>query len=279
LSRFSKLGRRLFIFSVSLFANFIVMQSNSFTNLFFILFIILMASLQSLGQEISATEVIKKADEVGRGKTSHAEMTMTIVRSGWSRSISIQIWSKGNEYSLIYLTAPAKEKGQVFLKRENEMWNWIPSIERIIKVPASMMMQSWMGSDFTNDDLVKESSIVSDYQHTLLGREMVREQECYKIQLDPKPDALVTWGKMVTWITVKGYLQWQTDYYDEELELVSKMTASDIKRMSDRDVATHLEMIPMNKTGQKTILDTKFIEFNQPIRENFFTQQNMKAIK
>lgn len=102
------------------------------------------------------TEIIKKADEKFRGTSSQGEMTMIIQRPTWSREVSMKNWTLGNDYSMIYITAPAKEKGQVFLKRHNEMWNWVPSIERMIKIPPSMMMQSWMGSDFTNDDLVRE---------------------------------------------------------------------------------------------------------------------------
>ncbi len=235
-------------------------------------------SNMTFGQTLTAKEIVKKADDKQRGQTSKSEMTMTIVRPDWSRSITMKTWTKTTQYSLIYITAPAKEKGQVFLKRQNEMWNWIPSIERIVKVPPSMMMQSWMGSDFTNDDLVKESSIVVDYNQKLLGKETVRDQMCYKIELDPLPDAAVTWGKIITWITVDGFNQWKAEYYGEDMELISVMNASNIKHMGNRDIPTHLEMIPVNKKGQKTIMDTKYIEFNQPISDNFFSQQNMKSV-
>ena len=119
------------------------------------------------GQDID--EIIRKADEKMRGTSSQGEFTMVIQRPTWSRGISMKNWTLGDEYSLVYITAPAKEKGQVFLKRQKEMWNWVPNIERMIKIPPSMMMQSWMGSDFTNDDLVRESSVVRDYKKKLLG--------------------------------------------------------------------------------------------------------------
>jgi len=127
-------------------------------------------------QELSAKEIIDKADKKNRGETSQGTMAMKIVRPEWERNVEMKSWSKGDDYFLIYITAPAKDKGQVFLKRKKEMWNWVPSIERMIKIPPSMMMQSWMGSDFTNDDLVKQSSIVNDYTHTLLGEETIRDQ-------------------------------------------------------------------------------------------------------
>lgn len=159
------------------------------------------------------------------------------------------------------------------------MWNWVPSIERMIKIPPSMMMQSWMGSDFTNDDLVKESSIVLDYTKKLLGKEEIRGNECYKIELIPLPDAAVTWGKVILWITVDGFNQWMTEYYDEDSVLINKMNAYDIKLMVDRKIPTKLEIEPVNKKGNKTVLEILNIIFNKPIPENFFSQQNMKSIK
>ena len=125
-------------------------------------------------RELTAKEIVNKANDLMRGKSSYSEVTMHIVRPKWERTLSFKAWSKGTKYSMIYITAPAKEKGQVFLKRDKEMWNWIPSIGRTIKIPPSMMMQSWMGSDMTNDDLVKESSIVEDYNQKLIGSEELK---------------------------------------------------------------------------------------------------------
>jgi len=234
---------------------------------------------KNFSQELTAKEIVKKADDKGRGQTSQGVMTLTIVRSDWTRSITLKSWSRGTEYSLIYIMTPSKEKGQVFLKRKNDMWNWVPTIERIIKIPPSMMMQSWMGSDFTNDDLVKESSIVVDYTQKLLGKENVRDQECYKIELIPLPDAAVTWGKVITWITVVGFNQWKAEYYDEDSNLVNVMNTYNIKRMGDRDIPTRLEIAPVNKKSDKTILEINSMAFNKPISESFFSQQNMKSVK
>ncbi len=230
-------------------------------------------------QELSAAEIVKKSDDKGRGQTSQGIMTLTIVRPDWTRSISMKSWSKGSEYSLLYVTAPAKEKGQAFLKRQNDMWNWVPSIERVIKIPPSMMMQSWMGSDFTNDDLVKESSLVVDYTQKLLGKENVRDKDCYKIELTPLPDAAVTWGKIILWITTDGFNQWKAEYYDEDSGLINVMNAYDIKNMGDRDIPSRLEIVPVSKKGNKTILEINNMVFNKPISESFFSQQNMKSVK
>lgn len=119
-------------------------------------------------QDITAKAIVKKAEDNMRGNTSKADITIKIIRPTWDREMNMKAWTKGDDYSMILITSPAKEKGTVFLKRIKEVWNWIPAIERTIKLPPSMMSQSWMGTDFTNDDLVKEASSVSDYDHKLL---------------------------------------------------------------------------------------------------------------
>jgi outer membrane lipoprotein-sorting protein len=187
-------------------------------------------------------------------------------------------WSKGDKYFLIYITAPAKEKGQVFLKVDKEMWNYVPTISRMIKIPPSMMMQSWMGSDFTNDDLVKQSSIVVDYDHHLLAEETIRGKECYKLELIPHEDAAVVWGKIISWITKDGYDLWKSEYYDEEGELQNIENAYDIKDMGDRKIPTRMEIIPVDKEGQKTVLNIISTTFNKPIEDSFFSKQNMKKV-
>ncbi|NOU45900.1 MAG: outer membrane lipoprotein-sorting protein [Bacteroidales bacterium] len=229
-------------------------------------------------QNLTALDIIRKADDKSRGQTSQGEMTMTIERPGWTRSVTLKSWQKGKQYAMILITAPAKDKGQMFLKIKTDMWNWVPSIEKMIKIPPSMMMQSWMGSDFTNDDLVKESSIVTDYTHFLVGTDTVRGQHCYKIDLIPLPDAAVTWGKVVVWITTVGFNQWKTEFYDEDLKLINVMNGDDIRKMGDREIPVKLEMITIDKPGNKTILETKTMVFDKPIDESFFTQQNMKRL-
>jgi outer membrane lipoprotein-sorting protein len=229
-------------------------------------------------QTLTAKEIVQKADQKGRGLTSQGEMTMTIIRPSWSRAVTMKSWQKGTDYALILITSPAKDEGQVFLKIKNDMWNWMPSIDKMIKIPPSMMMQSWMGSDFTNDDLVKESSVVNDYDHKLLGEESVRDQNCYKIEMMPHPDAAVTWGKVIMWVTKSGFDIWKVEYYDEDMKLINVMNASDIKRMGDREIPVRLEIIPVENLNNKTVLETKTIVFNKPISVDFFSQQNMKRL-
>jgi outer membrane lipoprotein-sorting protein len=240
---------------------------------------ILLIGIRILVSAQDIREIVRQADEKFRGTSSYGTFSMTIERPTWSRTISMKSWSLGTDYSLIYVTAPAKEKGQVFLKRQSEMWNWVPSIERMVKIPPSMMMQSWMGSDFTNDDLVRESSIVKDYTHKLLGEETVDDYLCYKVELIPLEDAPVVWGKVLMWVSKKDYLWLKAEFYDEDGILVNTEILSDVKKMDDRVIPTRIEMIPADKKGQKTIMIFENTDFDVPLKEDFFSIQNMKKIK
>ncbi len=224
-------------------------------------------------------EIIRQADKKMRGNSSKANMTMTIVRPDWSRKISIKSWSYGDEHSLILIAAPARDKGTAFLKREKEIWNWQPKIERVIKLPPSMMMQSWMGSDFTNDDLVKESSIVKDYDHKLLSDTIINDYVCYKIELLPYEDAAVVWGKIIVYIEKEEFLQLLIKYFDEDGFLVNTMALSEIKKMDGRVIPTLLEMIPTDEPGNKTVIKYEDLKFNIDIEASFFSIRNLKQIR
>ncbi|WP_416865004.1 MAG: outer membrane lipoprotein-sorting protein [Imperialibacter sp.] len=227
----------------------------------------------------TALEIIKKADEKMQGENGYAEMVMKIVRPDWTREITMKSWNKNQDYSLILITGPARDKGTAFLKRGKEMWNWQPSIDRVIKMPPSMMMQSWMGSDFTNDDLVRQSSIVTDYTHKLLGDTTMLNRKCWKMELTPKEDAPVVWGKIEAYIDQKDYLQLLIKYYDEDEYLVNTMVLSDIKELGGRTLPTHMEMIPAENPDQKTVIDyvSRTFDTNQP--DDFFSIQNLKRIR
>jgi len=230
-------------------------------------------------QNLTAKEIIAKADQKNRGESSKGIMSITIVRPKWERNIQMKSWSKGDDLFMIYITAPAKEKGQVFLKVNKEMWNYVPTISRMIKIPPSMMMQSWMGSDFTNDDLVKQSSIVVDYDHKLIGEEEIRGQQCFVIELIPHPEAAVVWGKIKSWITKDGFNVWKNEYFDEDGFLQNTENAYNIKQMGDRKIPTKIEMIPTDKEGNKTIMEILEVEYNVGIKDSFFSKQNMKRVR
>ncbi|WP_281239114.1 outer membrane lipoprotein-sorting protein [Flavobacterium praedii] len=234
-------------------------------------------SIIALAQE--AKDIVKNAEEKSKGKTSIANITIQTIRPTWTREMTVKAWTKGNDLSFILVLAPAKEKGVVFLKRKKEVWNWIPSIERTIKMPPSMMSQSWMGTDFTNDDLVKEASILEDYNHSFLEDVIVDGRSCYKIQLLPKPKSAVVWGKVIMDIDKKDFMMLYVEYYDEDGMLINTMHCSDIKLLGDRLLPGKMEMIPANKKGNKTVLIYNSLVFDTPLDDSFFTTQNITKAK
>ncbi|MGI2946249.1 outer membrane lipoprotein-sorting protein [Vibrio diabolicus] len=235
--------------------------------------------LSSFSYAESAFDIVQKSDQAMRGKSSYSEATMKIVRPDWSRSMTMKSWTKGTELSLVLVTAPAKDKGSASLKRHREMWNWVPSIERVIKIAPSMLSQSWMGSDFTNDDLINQSSIVVDYQHQLLQSEPFDGDKVWVIDALAKPDAPVVWSKVRLWISQTSLLQRKVEFYGEFDELVNVLTTYDVKTLGGRDVATRMEMQPIDKPGNKTVLITHEAQFDFDIDDDFFSQQQMKALR
>ncbi|MGM0408508.1 MAG: outer membrane lipoprotein-sorting protein [Bacteroidota bacterium] len=245
-----------------------------------VLLLIAMLFILSPAFAQDAKEIVKKADEKWSGEeSSQSQMTMKIVRPTWERTIEFKNWTKGRDYALTLITSPAKEKGQTFLKRGTEMWNWMPSINRMIKLPPSMMADGWMGSDYTNDDILKESSIVVDFNHKIAGTETIDGWDCWKIEMSPKEDAAVVWGKVIKWISKDEYLMMKSEYYDEDDYLVKTEFASEVKTMDDRKIPTKIEIIPADKDNQKTVVIINDMKFNMNINDSFFSQQNMKRVR
>ena len=246
----------------------------------FFLFILGILPFSLFAQDLSATDIVRKADEKFNGeKSSFSVMSMTIVRPSWQRTIEFKSWSLGRDYTLTLITAPAREAGQSFLKRGNEMWSWNPSISRLIKLPPSMMSQGWMGSDYTNDDILKESSVVQDYTHEIIGKESQNGRLCYKIRMMAKEDASIIWGKQFRWIDMEEFLVLKVELYDEDGGLVRTEIGSGIKMMDGRSVTSKIVMVPNEEPENKTIIEIKEIKFNIPVEEIYFSQQNMKRIR
>jgi outer membrane lipoprotein-sorting protein len=246
----------------------------------FSLFSLLVNYSSLSAQTFSATEIVRKADEKFNGeKSSIMVMAMTIIRPTWQRTVEFKNWTMGRDYALTLITAPAKDIGQTFLKRATEMWSWNPAISRLIKLPPSMMSQGWMGSDFTNDDILRESSVVNDYTHEITGEEVIDGRLCYKIMMVVKEDAAVVWGHQLRWIDKKDFLVMRVQLYDQDGSLVRTESGSEIKTMDQRLIPSRLELVPADEPGNKTIIDIKEIKFNVDIKESFFSQQNMKNVR
>ena len=193
--------------------------------------------------------------------------------------MSVKSWSRGTDYSVSLVTSPAKEKGSVFLKRKKEAWNYLPTIERTIKLPPSMMTQNWMGTDFSNDDLIKQSSMVVDYNHKIIGTEIIENLNCWKLELIPTEEASVVWGKLIVWIDKKDFMQLKTEFYDEDLEIVNKMVGSNIKVFNNKKLPSILEYYPLDEEGNKTVIEYNIWDFNVSIPENYFSTQYVSRLK
>ena len=231
-------------------------------------------------QDLSATDIVRKADEKFNGeKSSYSVMSMTIIRPAWKRTIEFKTWTLDRDYALTLITAPAREAGQSFLKRSSEMWSWNPSISRLIKLPPSMMSQGWMGSDYTNDDIMRESSVVKDYTHDIAGEDNIGGLPCYKIRLTAREDAFIVWGKQIQWIDKKDFLILKAELYDEDGYLVRTENGSEIKVMDGRKIPSRIELVPAEEPENRTVIDILEIRFNMDVTEDFFSQQNMWRVR
>lgn len=226
-----------------------------------------------------AIQIVKLAEDQMRGNSSEAIISMTIVRPDYTRKISMKSWALGEKYGLTIITAPAKDKGMAFLKRDKEIWNWQPTIDRTIKMPPSMMSQGWMGSDLTTEDLVRQNSIINDYIHKLLKGQTFQGIKCHVIELLPKTNAAVVWGKIILHISEKDYLQYKAEFFDEDMELVNTMIGAEPKTIGERKILSVMEIIPRNKPNQKTIFTYDKITFDIPMKESFYSLQNLKKLK
>lgn len=230
-------------------------------------------------QAQTAKEIITKVSDKMQGKSSYIEMKVTVERPKWTREMTLKSWSKGDDLGVSVVTSPAKEKGTVFLIRDKEVWNFLPSIDRTIKMPPSMMMQNWMGTDLTNDDLVKQTSLIDDYTQNIVGEEMLEGRKCWKIELIPSEEAAVVWGKIYTWVDQKDYMQLKTEFFDEDEYLVNTMLASNIKQFGDKTLPSKITVIPADDEGNKTIIEYDVWKFDLAIDEQIFTTNYMKRIK
>ena len=250
------------------------------TNLKIIILSIMALLMAVPGYSQDVKDIIRKSEEIRRGvESSEAEMTMTIVRPTWTRTMSIKSWAKGDDYALILVLSPARDKGTATLKRQKEVWNWVPRIERTIKLPPSMMSQPLLGSDFTNEDLVQEVSIIDDYEHKLLKDSTIQGRKCWKIELVPHEDVAVVWGKIISFVDQKDYIGMRSEYYDEDGYLVNVLQVLEVKPMGGKSFPTKVEMVPADEEGHKTVMEYTSIIFDKDISDSFFSVQNMKRVR
>ena len=225
-------------------------------------------------QANEAQAIIKKLEKNLRGDYMYATMKMIVTSKRGQRTVKIESWSKGNDKSFIKILYPKKDKGITFLKIDNQMWQYIPKIERTIKIPSSMMLQSWMGSDFTNDDMVKESSLEEDYHAKILSR----KTSSASLELIPKEDAAVVWGKIIIDVDLKNAVPVKETFYDDMMKKVRVMTFSKVEQHGSHRVPMIMELKPLDPSKKKNRTKIIFdkVNFDAKIDPSYFTKQALK---
>jgi outer membrane lipoprotein-sorting protein len=222
-----------------------------------------------------AREIVRAAINYWRGTSSVGEMTMTIHRPDWERSMSMRAWTQGAERSLVRVTAPKKDKGNGTLIDDNNMWSYSPKINRVIKVPSSMMGQSWMGSDFSNKDISRVDDIIDQYEHSILGEEEQDGHTIYQVESIPHEDAAVVWGKEILRIRDDNVLV-DHSFYDQDGELVKVLVSLEIGEMGGRVVAIRQRMNKVDEPDEWTEINVDAMEFDLELRDSLFTLSNLR---
>jgi outer membrane lipoprotein-sorting protein len=224
---------------------------------------------------LSPKEILDRVDDLFRGQASYGHLTMTIATENWRRSLDLEFWSQGRDKSLIRILAPQKEKGTATLRVGNDIWNYLPKVNRTIKLPSSMMSSSWMGSHFTNDDLVRESRMADDYTYEITFDGERDGQKVTEITCLPKPEAAIVWGKVLIAVRDSDYLPLDTKYYDEDLKLARTMVFSDLGDLGGRRLPRLMTVIPADKPGEKTEMAYRDLAFDPPLAADTFSLRSL----
>lgn len=219
-----------------------------------------------------ADDIIKKLDNNMRGENVSMKLTMKIVSMGHERTMKIQSWSEGTKKSFTKVLYPPKDKGITFLSLNNQMWQYVPKIERVIKIPASMMLQNWMGSDITNDDIVKQSSVVEDYDAKILKK----DGKLVTLELIPKEDAAVVWGKIVSLIDTETYTSQKDIFYDEDMKEVRIFFYKDVKQYGKYHIPTYWKIQPLQKKDNYTEMLLEDVKYDTEISAEYFKKSALK---
>jgi hypothetical protein len=238
--------------------------------------LLVVAPTSASGQE-SARDIIDRVDRILRGESSHGTSTMEVVTENWERSITMEVWSLGTEHALVRITAPRSEEGMATLKAGDDIWNYLPRVDRTIKIPASLMMGSWMGSHFTNDDIVKESRLIEDYDIDYSFEGERDGVEVWEFLLTPKPEAAVVWGQIEYQVRKHDLMPTWARYYDEDGELVRTLTFSDFRVMGGRLVPAVMDLHPQDKPSERTTVRYNSLEFDIDIDRSFFSLRALRS--
>jgi outer membrane lipoprotein-sorting protein len=219
----------------------------------------------------AARALLEKIDRLYRADSSESEITMKITTPDWSRELKLRTWSKGMKKTFIRILAPKKDEGVATLRVGHEMWNYLPKINKVVKVPPSMMMGSWMGSDFTNDDLVRETSLVEEYDVT-----MKTGASSFLLTLVPKAATPTVWGKIEVTVDKKTALPVEQAYYDEKGNKVRIMRLKELRDFGGRRIPSVMELVSLSKPGHSTVVIYNSATFDKAIDDGVFSLRNLQ---
>ncbi len=243
-----------------------------------IVFLLLCSSVQlsaTSSTEIDAVSIIKSAMDQWRGLTSYSTMSMTIHRPDWQRTMTMQGWTSGDKKSLVRVLEPKKDAGNGTLLLDKKMWTFSPKVNRVIKIPSSMMGQSWMGSDFSNKDIARSTDIIEQYTHSLIDTEVTEDHKIFVIQSIPKDDAPVVWGKEILRVR-DDFVLLEHTFYDQDMEPVKRMEALEVGMMGGRMLAISERMAKIDTPEEYTQFTILEAQFDISLPDNMFTLSNLR---
>ena len=221
-------------------------------------------------------KILDNVDDIYRSNASHGIITLAVTTVNWHRTLTLEQWSKGQDQTLIKVLKPKKEKGLATLRVDKNVWNYMPKVKRVIKIPSSMMSSSWMGSHFTNDDLVKQSRMAEDYTFSITFEGMREEKNIVEITCLPKNNAAVVWGKVIVTVYRDDFIPLNMIYFDEDLQLSRTLDFKNIKMMGGKMIPTQMVMIPLENPGESTTVQWEEMEFDSNLNDDFFSLRKLQ---
>ena len=247
-----------------------------FRNIAIILFFGFFISTYADASNLNPRKILDSVDDIYRSNTSHGILTLAVTTTNWQRTLTLEQWSKGKNKHLIKVLKPKKEKDLATLRVDTNVWNYMPKVKKVVKIPSSMMSSSWMGSHFSNDDLVKQSRMVKDYDYSISFEGIRDGIDIVEITCVPKMNAAVVWGKVEVIVYKEDFIPLRLIYYDEDLNLSRKLEFSNIQIIDNKKIPLKMQMVPENEPGESTTIQWKEIKFDLTISDDFFSLRKLQ---
>ena len=247
-----------------------------FRNIAIILFFGFFISTYADASNLNPRKILDSVDDIYRSNTSHGILTLAVTTTNWQRTLTLEQWSKGKNKHLIKVLKPKKEKDLATLRVDTNVWNYMPKVKKVVKIPSSMMSSSWMGSHFSNDDLVKQSRMVKDYDFSISFEGIRDGIDIVEITCVPKMNAAVVWGKVEVIVYKEDFIPLRLIYYDEDLNLSRKLEFSNIQIIDNKKIPLKMQMVPENEPGESTTIQWKEIKFDLTISDDFFSLRKLQ---